>query len=33
MRAVEGYHPELRHLRQSQPTNGSASTSVDRAGH
>jgi hypothetical protein len=33
MRAVEGYHPELRHLPQSQTTNGSASASVNRGGH
>ena len=33
MRAVEGYHPELRHLPQNQPTNGSTSASLDRTGH
>jgi hypothetical protein len=29
MRAVEGYHPELRHLSPSLPINGSAPTAVD----
>jgi FlaA1/EpsC-like NDP-sugar epimerase len=33
MRAVEGYHPDLRHVSQSQPTNGSAPVTIDRTKH